>query len=383
MRDRAALERLEEQDLAPYACRSGGSRGRRHHEEEHPYRTAFQRDRDRIIHSNAFRRLEYKTQVFIPHEGDHYRNRMTHSLEVAAVSRGLARMLRLNEDLAEGISLAHDLGHSPFGHSGERVLDEMMSQWGGFEHNRQSLRVVEIIEHRYPSFRGLYLTWEVREGIAKHVTEYDAPTGDGYGPGAVPSLEAQVVCLADEIAYTNHDLDDGIASGLLPLGALMDVELWAVTYRQQERQLPGEDPRRVGYATIRRLIGLLIHDAAVETLARMESLGIASPDGARTAPSLTVALSEDLEGKFMALKSFLRENLYRHSEVRRMAVKAERILRELFSVYTGDQSLLPSGLRVHLEGRSPERLVCDYVAGMTDRYAMREYRRLFSPEEMV
>ncbi len=383
MRDRAALERLEEQALAPYACRSCASRGRRHPEEEHLFRTSYQRDRDRIIHSNAFRRLEYKTQVFIPHEGDHYRNRLTHSLEVAAVSRGLARMLRLNEDLAETISLAHDLGHSPFGHSGERVLDEMMSQWGGFEHNRQSLRVVEVIEHRYPSFRGLNLTWEVREGIAKHVTEYDAPSGDEYGPGAFASLEAQVVCLADEIAYTNHDLDDGIASGLLPLEVLRDIPLWDGVYRDLEQQLPGEHPRRMGYATIRRLIGLMIKDVADATLSRVETLGIASPDAARMASGFTVTMSEGLEGKFRELKSFLRENLYRHSEVRRMAVKAEKILKELFSVYTSDQALLPAGLRAHLEGHSPERVICDYVAGMTDRYAMREYRRLFSPEEMA
>jgi dGTPase len=381
VKTRESLEELQGGRLAPWACAGGASRGRKHPEEEHPYRTAYQRDRDRIIHSNAFRRLEYKTQVFIYHEGDHYRNRLTHSLEVAVVGRTLARMLQLNEDLVETIALAHDLGHPPFGHSGERVLDEMMASWGGFEHNRQSLRVVEIIEHRYPGFRGLNLTWEAREGMAKHTTEYDAPAEDGYAPGKHPSLEAQVVCLADEIAYTNHDLEDGLASGLLSLRALRDVPLWGNAYGRAEKELAGATSRQLGYAAIRGLINLLIEDVGRTTLANVAELGIESPDDARVAPRLTVTLGGEREQGFRGLKRFLFENLYRHHRVRRMAVKAEKILKELFTVFNADPQLLPSNVQAHVEGHSPERVICDYIAGMTDRYAIREYRKLFTPEE--
>jgi len=351
VKTREFQEELERDRLASWACSAGASRGRKHSEEEHPYRTAYQRDRDRIIHSNAFRRLEYKTQVFIYHEGDHYRNRLTHSLEVAVVGRTLARMLQLNEDLVETIALAHDLGHSPFGHPGERVL------------------------------RGLNLTWEAREGLAKHTTEYDAPAEDGYAPGKYPSLEAQVVCLADEIAYTNHDLEDGLASGLLSPRSLRDVPLWDDAYGRAEKELAGATSRQLGYAAIRRLINLLIEDVGGTTLANVAALGIESPDDARVAPRLTVALGEKRDQGFRELKRFLFENLYRHHRVRRMAVKAEKILRELFTVFNADPQLLPSNVRVHVEGHSPERVICDYIAGMTDRYAIREYRKLFSPEE--
>jgi len=381
VRTRELFEEIESSRLASWACCGATSRGRKHPEEEHPYRTAYQRDRDRIVHCNAFRRLEYKTQVFVYHEGDHYRNRLTHSLEVAVVGRTLARMLRLNEDLVETIALAHDLGHSPFGHSGERVLDEMMTSWGGFEHNRQSLRVVEIIEHRYPGFRGLNLTWEAREGMAKHTTDYDAPLEEGYGPGRYPSLEAQVVCLADEIAYTNHDLEDGLASGLLSARSLREIPLWAEIYARGEKDLPGASSRHRSFAVIRGLINLLIQDVGRTTLAVVEDLGIDGPDDARTASKLTVSLSEEREEGFRELKRFLFENLYRHHRVRRMAVKAEKILRELFTAFTADPQLLPSNVRAHLSGHSTERVICDYIAGMTDRYAIREYRMLFSPEE--
>lgn len=381
MKTRELQEEAEESGLARWACRSAESRGRKHPEEEHPYRTPYQRDRDRIVHCNAFRRLEYKTQVFVYHEGDHYRNRLTHSLEVAVVGRTLARMLRLNEDLVETIALAHDLGHSPFGHSGERVLNEMMTPWGGFEHNRQSLRVVEIIEHRYPGFRGLNLTWEVREGIAKHITEYDSPVEEGYGPGVYPSLEAQVVCLADEIAYTNHDLEDGLASGLLSVHALKDVPLWSEVLEEAEKDLPGGTPRHLGYAAIRRLVSLLTRDVARITLASVGELGLETSDDARTASRLAVSLSEGREQEFKELKRYLFENLYRHHRVRRMAVKAEKILRELFAAFTTDPQLLPTGVKAHLTGHSTERVICDYIAGMTDRYAIGEYRKLFSPEE--
>ena len=380
---REALEQREERIFAPCAVQGRLSRGRRHPEASHPHRTEFQRDRDRIVHSTAFRRLEYKTQVFVYHEGDHYRNRLTHSLEVAVLGRTLARMLQLNEDLVEGIALAHDLGHPPFGHSGEQILNNLMGEYGGFEHNRQSLRVVEVIEHRYSSFRGLNLSWETREGIAKHVTEYDLPDGDDYGPARFPSLEAQVVCLADEIAYTNHDLDDGLSSGLISLRTLREVPLWEEHYREAEDRLAGESFRVICFATIRRLIDLLIGDTARTTLSRLGELGIASPDDAREAESLIVGLSEGVSRPFQELKNYLHENLYRHYKVRLMAVKAERILTELFALYVSDHTLLPSKLRVHLEGDSPERLICDYLAGMTDRYAIREYRKMFDVNEGV
>lgn len=381
MRTRDVLEEIEEDRLAAYSCRGRTSRGRRHHEEEHPFRTAYQRDRDRIVHSNAFRRLEYKTQVFVYHEGDHYRNRLTHSLEVAAVGRTLARLLRVNEDLVEAIALGHDLGHPPFGHSGERVLDEIMREWGGFEHNRQSLRVVEVIEHRYSGFRGLNLSWEVREGMAKHVTEYDTPGDDDYGPGRFPSLEAQIVCLADEIAYTSHDLDDGLASGLISTDMLKDVPLWGESCLEIEEARRGASSRQACYAVIRRLVNLLIEDAVGTTLANIENMGITGPDDARKAQRLTVELGRRTEETFRDLKRFLFENLYRHFRVRRMAVKAENILQKLFTAYSDDQTLLAANVRIHLKGHSPERVICDYVAGMTDRYAVREYRALFDPDD--
>jgi dGTPase len=383
MRFRDEYERAEGSLLAPYASRSAASRGRAHDESVDQTRSPFTIDRDRVIHSNAFRRLEYKTQVFVYHEGDHYRNRLTHSLEVAAVGRRLARLLGLNEELVESVALAHDLGHSPFGHSGERVLDTLMSDWGGFEHNRQSLRVVEIIEHRHHGFRGMNLTWETREGIAKHNTEYDSPEIEGYGPGIFPSLEAQVACLADEIAYTSHDLDDGLNSGILSLRALMDVPLWKLNFETMQQAFPEEGFRRNCYATIRKLISLLIRDVAENTLRNLDRMSIGSADDARQAPELAVAFTAGVAQEFSAMKTFLYENLYRHHQVRRMAVKAEKILKELFGTYMDDHSLLPTNLRVHLDSHATERVICDYLAGMTDRYAINEYRRLFTPEESL
>lgn len=377
-------ERLEEREdilLAPWASCSRESRGRRHAEEEPSHRTAFQRDRDRIIHATAFRRLEYKTQVFIYHEGDHFRNRLTHSLETAQVGRSLARMLGLNEDLVEAIALAHDLGHPPFGHAGERVLDEAMQDFGGFEHNRQSLRVVEVIEHRYPGFRGLNLTWETREGLAKHRTDYDPADPQGYPPGQFPSLEAQVVNLADEIAYTAHDLDDGIASELISFRSLHDAPLWDACHEQAEHLAPGEPARQLCAEAIRRIIGLLVDDCAAATLEAIGELALRRPDDARTAARPAACLSPAVAEQFRGLKEFLHRNLYRHYRVRRMEVKAERILGELFSAYTHDQELLPPTFRAHIGTAAPERIICDYLAGMTDRYAIREYQKLFDLTE--
>jgi len=378
---RQRLEEREELLLAPFASLSRESRGRRHPEAEPPYRTAFQRDRDRIIHSTSFRRLEYKTQVFVYHEGDHYRNRLTHSLETAQVGRSLARMLGLNEDLIEAVSLAHDLGHAPFGHAGERILDGMMREWGGFEHNRQSLRVVEVIEHRYPGFRGLNLTWEAREGLAKHHTDFDSPDPGEYAPGTLPSLEAQVVNLADEIAYTAHDLDDGITSELISFRSLQEAPLWDECYREAEEAAPGTPARLLCAGAIRCLIGRLVVDCAGATLAALEELGIRRPDDARTAARPAVRFGPAMVEQFQALKGFLNQTLYHHYRVRRMEVKAERVLGELFSAYVDDPDLLPPGFRVHINGTAPERIICDYLAGMTDRYSIREYQKLFDLTE--
>jgi dGTPase len=378
---RERLEEREELLLAPWACFSRESRGRRHPEVEPLHRTTFQRDRDRIIHSTSFRRLEYKTQVFIYHEGDHFRNRLTHSLETAQIGRTLARMLNLNEDLVETVSLAHDLGHPPFGHMGERVLDGLMSEWGGFEHNRQSLRIVEIIEHRYPGFRGLNLTWESREGLAKHRTDFDSPDAGEYGPGVLPSLEAQVVNLGDEIAYTAHDLDDGITSELISFRALAEAPLWGECYRQAEEAAPGESARLFCAGAIRNLIGMLVADCAAATLAALGELGIRTPDDARTAPRAAVCFTPAMAERFLELKDFLNRTLYRHYRVRRMEVKAERVITELFSAYVADPELLPPSFRAHVNGAAPERIICDYLAGMTDRYSIREYQKLFDLTE--
>lgn len=377
LNSRRQLEEREELLLAPWASLSRESRGRRHPEAEPPYRTAFQRDRDRIIHSTSFRRLEYKTQVFVYHEGDHYRNRLTHSLETAQIGCSLARMLGLNEDLVETVSLAHDLGHPPFGHAGERVLDGMMRQWGGFEHNRQSLRVVEVIEHRYPGFRGLNLTWEAREGLAKHHTGFDTPDPGDYAPGSHASLEAQIVNLADEIAYTAHDLDDGINSEIISFRSLSEAPLWVDCFREAEEAAPGEPARMLCAGAVRGLIGRLVSDCAEATLAALERLGIRSPDEARTAAHPTACFSPAVAEQFQALKGFLSRTLYHNHRVRRMEIKAERVLNELFCAYVDDPDLLPPGFRAHINGTAPERIICDYLAGMTDRYSIREYQKLF------
>jgi dGTPase len=383
MTTRVRFQEFEGRILSPHASHSARNRGRRHPEEEHPHRTAFQRDRDRIVHAEAFRRLEYKTQVFVYHEGDHYRNRLTHSIEAAQIGRGLARMLQLNEDLTEAVALAHDLGHPPFGHAGERVLDEAMADFGGFEHNRQSLRVVELIEHRYPAFRGLNLTWETREGLAKHHAVEGEPGPAAYAPGRFPSLEAQIVNLADEITYTAHDLDDGLSSELIPLEALHEAPIWEEGYREAERRSPGTPPRLLCAQAVRGLIDTLVTDCAAATAAAIAELGIASADEARLAPRPAVSFSPPVQARFRELKQFLLRTLYRHYRVRRMEVKAERILGGLFTAYTTDQELLPPNLRAHFVGSSPERIICDYLAGMTDRYAIREYQKLFAIDERL
>jgi dGTPase len=373
---------MERIDLAGYAARSQGTRGRRHAETFKDERPAYERDRDRIIHSAAFRRLEYKTQVFVNHEGDYYRTRLTHSLEVAQIGRGVARRLRLNEDLVEALALAHDLGHTPFGHTGEEVLDRLMGPYGGFEHNRQSLRIVEHLEERYPGFNGLNLTWETREGIIKHSSPYDSPDQADLAEfhfALRPTLEAQIIDLADEIAYNNHDIDDGLKAGYLDAEELREIDLWAETSRLVAGKYPGLRGERLVYQTISHLIGILILDLVTQTTVQLRAAGIETLDDVRAHPGNLVGFSPHLAEQNRALKGFLRRRLYHHYKVERMRIKAERFLTLLFESYCSCPALLPTAYQAKFAEHGRERVICDYIAGMTDRYALDEYRRLFDP----
>lgn len=374
----------KEAQLAPYAVKGRTSRGRRYPEEEHPFRTAFQRDRDRIIHCNAFRRLEYKTQVFVYHEGDHYRTRLTHTIEVAQISRTIARALNLNEDLAEAIALAHDLGHPPFGHTGEKVLNQLMINHGGFEHNLQGLRIVEYLETRYPGFRGLNLTWEVREGVAKHASGHDRPDVlKEYEPEKAPCLEAQIVDIADEIAYNNHDIDDGISSEMIDVAELKGVELWQENFEKAKAMYPGEGFKVHKCKTIIQIINQQVTDLIEEVWRKIEGFRIRSVEDIRGLGHPIARFSPDMEEKNNELKTFLKKSLYEHHRVIRMADKANRILRHLFKVYIDDPRLIPPHVYADIEESGKERLVCDYIAGMTDRFALEEYKKLFDPYERV
>ncbi|MGQ9492957.1 MAG: deoxyguanosinetriphosphate triphosphohydrolase [Anaerolineae bacterium] len=375
---RQKLEELELQHLASYAVKSCESRGRAYPEPEHPYRTAFQRDRDRIVHTTAFRRLEYKTQVFVNYEGDYYRTRLTHSIETAQIARTMARALGANEDLAEAISLAHDLGHTPFGHSGEVALNEVMKEYGGFNHTNQSVRIVEKLERRYPDFPGLNLTWEVREGIVKHTTEYDVAGAEEYEPDKRATLEGQLVNAADEIAYTTHDLDDGLRSELLQVSDLRDIQLWRETLQAlsiQESPFTEMDRRRV----IRYLIDLEVTDVIRTVEQKLEELGIKSPESVRGALYNLVGFSAEMQSRNRQLKDFLFAHLYCHYRVMRMQVKAQHLIRRLFEAYLNEPRQLPLEVQARFAEERPERVVCDYIAGMTDRFAIQEYRKLFDP----
>ena len=376
---------MERPDLAAYAARSADSRGRKHREDFRDERPAFERDRDRIIHCAAFRRLEYKTQVFVNHEGDYYRTRLTHSLEVAQIGKGIARRLGLNEELTEALALAHDLGHTPFGHTGEEVLNRLMEGHGGFEHNLQSFRVVDELEERYPGFNGLNLSWEVREGIIKHSSPYDRPKDiiADFNPGVVPTLEAQLINFADEIAYNNHDIDDGLKSGYITLEQLRSVELWQQVFEQVEERHPGIDPVRKRYQTISALIGLCITDLTETTRANLLSHDIRTSGDLQRLNRQIVTFSPELAQKNGALKRFLMENLYRHYKVERMRIKAERSLTQLFTTYVKTPTLLPRKYLRKIETQGRERVICDYIAGMTDRFAFDEVKRLFEPYERV
>jgi len=375
----------ERPDLAGFAAKSCLSLGRRYPEEFRDDRPAFERDRDRIIHCAAFRRLEYKTQVFVNHEGDYYRTRLTHSLEVAQIGKAISRRLRLNEELAEALALAHDLGHTPFGHTGEEVLNRLMEEHGGFEHNLQSLRVVDLLEERYPNFNGLNLSWETREGIIKHKSPYDSPADiiAEMMPGVVPTIEAQIINFADEIAYNNHDIDDGLKSGLITLNQLETVEIWREVHDLITAQYPGLDPERCKHQVISALIGRLIKDLSTTTLENIERFGIRTLDDLRRVNRQVVSFSPDVAEKNKKLKQFLMVNLYRHHKVERMRVKAESYLTQLFEAYLKHPTLLPRKHLKKMESTVRERVICDYIAGMTDRFALDEYKRLFEPYERV
>jgi len=375
VRTREAYEREEDARLAPYAQRAADSKGRVHAEAEHPYRTAFQRDRDRIVHSRAFRRLEYKTQVFVHHEGDHYRNRLTHTLEGSQIARTIARALRANEDLAESVVLAHDLGHTPFGHAGERVLDALLEGEGGFDHNRQTLRIVDLFEDRYPHFRGLNLTAETREGILKHGADWPHPVPLPQ-LAAQPSLEAQIADASDEIAYLNHDLDDGLRSGLLTAEPLDDVALWRETRARVSERLPDAPESVLRAQTVRAIIDGLVTDWVETTAARLAAAGLADADALRAAPHRFAGLSQASERGRVELKAFLYQNLYHHPEVLRMTRQAESVLGDLFRAFRAEPARLPEHVRARFPEDGEARAIADYVAGMTDRFAFAEHQRL-------
>lgn len=368
--------------LAPWASRPGLSRGRRYPQPPAPTRSEFQRDRDRIVHSSAFRRLVYKTQVFVNHEGDMFRTRLTHSLEVAQLARAIARALNLEEDLAEAIALAHDLGHTPFGHAGQDALNACMAAHGGFEHNLQSLRVVDVLEQRYPDYDGLNLCFETREGILKHCSPSNARRIEQAEPGGVarrfldgtqPSLEAQLTNLADEIAYNAHDLDDGVRSGLLTLEQVAAEPLAARFHAQALAEHPRLQGRRLLYETIRRMLSEQVYDVIRHTRAALAEAAPASADAARAAPAPLVRFGSDMRVQSSALKRFLFANLYRHPQVEATMQAARQIVRELFAAYCADPAQMPASFAARAER---ERAVADFIAGMTDRFAISEHERL-------
>ena len=380
-----------EAHLAPYAARSDEAlatpgRGRRFPEPTHASRSEFQRDRDRIIHSSAFRRLEYKTQVFLNHEGDMFRTRLTHSLEVAQVGRSMARNLRLNEDLVEALALAHDLGHTPFGHVGQDVLNECMKDFGGFEHNLQSLRVVDTLEQHYGGFDGLNLMFDTREGVLKHCSLANArelgPVAQRFIERTSPSLEAQLTDLADEIAYNSHDIDDGLRSGLISIAQLQEVEFFARCWHGVQQAFPGLSGRRAIYETLRRLITRMADDLIATSSTLLAEAAPRNLAEVRASAPL-IRFSDEVRKEATDLKRFLRHNLYRHYQVNRMRVKASRIVRELFEAFMSDPVLLPPDyLEATGDAHKQARRIADYIAGMTDRYAIREHRRIFSLEEL-
>lgn len=381
---REEYEKRELEYLAPYAMKAVYSRGRVYDEPKHPYRTDFQRDRDRIVHSTAFRRLEYKTQVFVNHEGDHYRTRLTHTLEVAIIARSIARNMRLNEDLTEAIALAHDLGHTPFGHSGEEILNELLKDQGGFEHNRQCIRVVDFLERRYPNFPGLNLTFEIREGIFKHHSHYDNPRiPDDLNPDKNPSLECQIVNIADEVAYNCHDVDDGLASGILSENQLSEVDLWREHFDRIEKENPEADEQMRRHIMVRYLINHLVTDLTRQSEARIAAENPLSADDIRDNKKFLITFSDPITSQNSQLKLFLFRNMYKHFRMVRMSEKAKMIISELYNSYMRNADILPLHIKSRLEDEPRHIVVTDYIAGMTDRFAAAEYKKLLDPFERV
>jgi dGTPase len=385
---------MSDMPLAPYAASDHSCRGRRYPEPAPAYRSEFQRDRDRIIHSAAFRRLEYKTQVFVNHEGDMFRTRLTHSIEVAQISRSVARVLGLNEDLSETIALAHDLGHTPFGHAGQDALNNCMRDYGGFEHNLQSLRVVDQLEERYAEFNGLNLTFEAREGILKHCAPKTAATlgdiGQRFLDKTQPSLEAQMVNLADQIAYNNHDIDDGLRAGLIDLDQLNEIDLFSEQFDEVSRHYPQLNSRRRIHEIVRRMINCQVVDLIETSQQALKELAPRHIDDVRQQASPIMAFSDQMRERNQQLKRFLRKNLYHHYRVHRMSAKAGRIINALFNAFMDDMHLLPPAYGENAKSGSDNdsddtrtRVIADYIAGMTDRYAIREYRRIFEAEELT
>jgi len=379
-------------DLAPYAAHESQSRGRRYAERATSYRSEYERDRDRIVHSTAFRRLVYKTQVFVNHEGDLYRTRLTHSLEVAQIARTIARALKVNEGLSEAICLAHDLGHTPFGHAGQDALNECMRDFGGFEHNLQSLRVVDELEEHYAEFNGLNLTFECREGILKHCSYSNAlklgELGERFINRRQPSLEGQLANFADEIAYNNHDVDDGIRAGLVGVDELTEVPLFFEYHAEVRERYPKLAGRRLVYEILRRMINRLVTDLIDTSAARLRSAGIETAAEVRARAAPLIGFSDSTGTANHALKSFLRERVYKHYKVQRMTSKARRVITQMFGAFVGDPGLMPeehrataARLEADLGPAGRARAVADYIAGMTDRYAILEHRRLFDPSE--
>jgi dGTPase len=378
MYSRQELEEIEDRSLASYAVRSKDSKGRAYLDNEPDYRTAFQRDRDRILHTTAFRRLEYKTQVFINFEGDYFRTRLTHTLEVAQVGRTIARALGANEDLVEAICLAHDLGHSPFGHAGEYTLRKLMKDFGGFDHNKQSLRIVTELEQRYPEFPGLNLTWEVREGMVKHESEYDLSDARDFDPSLRGNLETQICNVADELAYTTHDLDDGLRSGMITPHMLEGIALWEIMVEMHKWHGPIlEDMER--HRMIRDLVGLLVTDMVESTDVRLKESKVKSARDVQKLKHNVIGYSEDMQRRNRELKDFLYNKLYRHYRVVRMQVKAEHIIEDLFNAFHTEPLTLPTHVQQRIPVTGLERTICDHIAGMTDRYAIDEHARLHDP----
>ena len=379
------IKEFEDRFLAPYAMKSYQTRGRRYKEQEHAYRSVYQRDRDRIIHSAAFRKLEYKTQVFVIYEGDNYRTRITHTLEVAQIARTIAASLNLNVDLAEAIALAHDLGHTPFGHAGEEILNELMSREGGFNHNSQGLRVVDILEDKYLDFPGLNLSWEVREGIVKHSSSFDqAVELKEFNPKEQPTLEAQIVDVADEIAYDNHDLDDGLSSGSLLETDLLELPLWERICAEINKKYPRIDKDKKRYQAVKSLINIQVTDVIRWTESELNKIRPASCQDIRKLNKRIVGFSQDILSEREPLRKLLLDKFYRHYRVVRMSFKAKRFIKRLFDTYLENPSQLPLGIQKRIKkGDSLRRTVCDYIAGMTDRSVLDEYKKLFNPYTKV